>query len=103
MTLHEIENAIAELTPAEKNQLLSQLRRDIGIERRADVMGGDACITGTRIPVWLLVSLKAQGATEADLLLDYPSISAEALAAAWAYAEANVEEIHAAIRAHETA
>ena len=103
MTLHEIENAIAELTPAEKNQLLSQLRRDIGIERRADVMGGDACIAGTRIPVWLLVSLKAQGATEADLLLDYPSISAEALAAAWAYAEANVEEIHAAIRAHETA
>ena len=68
MTLHEIENAIAELTPAEKNRLLSQLRRDVGIERRADVMGGDACIAGTRIPVWLLASLKAQGATEADLL-----------------------------------
>jgi uncharacterized protein (DUF433 family) len=103
MTLHEIENAIAELTPAEKNQLLSQLRRDVGIERRADVMGGDACIAGTRIPVWLLASLKAQGATEADLLLDYPSINAEDLAAAWAYAEANAEEIQAAIRAHETA
>jgi uncharacterized protein (DUF433 family) len=31
------------------------------------------------------------------------SISAEDLAAAWAYAEANPEEIQAAIRAHETA
>jgi uncharacterized protein (DUF433 family) len=103
MTLHEIENAIAELTPAEKNQILSHLRRDVGIERHADVMGGDACITGTRIPVWLLASLKAQGATEADLLLDYPAINAENLAAAWAYAEANPEEIQAAIRAHETA
>lgn len=103
MTLHEIENAIAELTPNEKSQLLSHLRRDIGIERRAEVMGGDACIAGTRIPVWLLASLKAQGATEADLLLDYPAISAEDLAAAWAYADANTEEIQASIRAHETA
>ena len=103
MTLHEIENAIDELTLDEKNRLLRHLRRDVGIARRADVMGGDACIAGTRIPVWLLASLKAQGATEADLLVDYPSISAEDLAAAWAYAEANSEEIQAAIRAHETA
>lgn len=102
MTLHEIENAIDELTLDEKNRLLRHLRRDVGITRHEDVSGGDACIAGTRIPVWLLVSLKAQGATEADLLLDYPSISAEDLAAAWAYAEANPEEIQAAIRAHET-
>lgn len=29
-------------------------------------MGGDACIANTRLPVWLLVSLRQQSASDAE-------------------------------------
>ena len=61
-------------------------------------MGGDACIRKTRIPVWLLVSLRNQGATEAYLLEDYPDLTATDLANAWLYAETHPDEIDAAIQ-----
>lgn len=60
-------------------------------------MGGDACIRQTRIPVWLLVSLRQQGATEAYLLEDYPTLTAADLVNAWLYADTHSEEIEAAI------
>jgi uncharacterized protein (DUF433 family) len=41
------------------------------------------------------------GITEADLLYDYPTISAADLKNAWAYAEAFPEEIEIAIRKNE--
>jgi len=69
----------------------------IGIEKTLGVMGGDGCIRQTRIPVWLLVSLRDQGASEAYLLEDYPTLTAADLMNAWLYAEAYPEEIEAAI------
>ncbi|NER97110.1 MAG: DUF433 domain-containing protein [Symploca sp. SIO1B1] len=62
------------------------------------VCGGDACIGKTRIPVWGLVSLRYQGASDARILEGYPQLTAADLVNAWAYAEAYPEEIEEALR-----
>ena len=66
-------------------------------------MGGDACIRKTRILVWLLVSLQSQGASEAYILEDYPTLSATDLVNAWSYAETHLDEIESAIHRQEAA
>lgn len=39
-----------------------------------DIMGGQACIRGMRIPVHLIVSQVAHGASVAEILADYPDL-----------------------------
>jgi type III restriction enzyme len=67
------------------------------VRKTPGVCGGDACIRGTRIPVWLLVELRRNGASDAAILDDYPGLQPDDLAAAWAYYESNRAEIDAAI------
>ena len=74
-----------------------------GIEKDAAICGGEACIARTRVPVWVLEQARRLGATEADLLTDYPSLTAADLAAAWAYVLAHRQEVESAIRANEEA
>jgi uncharacterized protein (DUF433 family) len=50
-----------------------------------------------------LVQAKRLGTSEADLLRSYPTLRAEDLANAWAYARAHREEIEQQISANETA
>ncbi len=73
------------------------------VRKTPGVCGGDACIRKTRIPVWVLVGYRDLGRRDADLLLDYPGLSAKDLEAAWAYAEENPEEIRLAIAENENA
>ncbi|MBA3468859.1 MAG: DUF433 domain-containing protein [Herpetosiphonaceae bacterium] len=106
--LQEVEQLLAELSRAEKAQVLQWVVRDLGnaypgIESRADINGGEACIVRTRIPVWLLVHAHQRGASEAELLLNYPSLRAEDLSNAWAYARAHREEIAQQITENEAA
>jgi uncharacterized protein (DUF433 family) len=61
------------------------------------VSGGTACVRDTRIAVWTLWQLKELGRTDAELLEDYPSLTAQDLNAAWQYAAANEQEIREAI------
>ena len=108
MTLQELENVIATLSQAEKAQLLQWIVRDLGgafpgIDSHPDVMGGEARIVRTRIPVWVLVQLKNQGVSEADILRSYPTLRAEDLANAWAYARLYRDEIARDIIENETA
>ena len=42
------------------------------ITRRADVMGGKACIRGLGVTVGMVVGQIAAGRSIADLLVDYP-------------------------------
>lgn len=63
------------------------------IEINPKVMMGKPVISGTRIPIELLLRKLAEGATEADLLDAYPRLKAEDIRAAIRYA--------AAILAHE--
>jgi uncharacterized protein (DUF433 family) len=108
MTLKELQPQLLELTPEEKSQAIQILVQSLsntwqGIEKNPKVMGGDACIRQTRIPVWLLVSLQHQGASEAYILEDYPTLSATDLVNAWRYAETHIDEIETAIHRQEVA
>jgi uncharacterized protein (DUF433 family) len=108
MTFQQLQNQLLSLSPAEKAQAIQLLVASlsgtwIGIEKMPGVMGGDACIRQTRIPVWLLISLRQQGAAESDLLEDYPSLTASDLANAWLYADSYPNEISAAIQRQEVA
>ena len=51
--------------------------------------GGRPIVKGTRIPVWLLLEQQDSGATEDDLLRNYPTLYREGVRAAFAYAEAH--------------
>jgi uncharacterized protein (DUF433 family) len=108
MTLKELQSQLLALSVEEKAQAIQILTASLshmwlGIEKTLGVMGGDACIRQTRIPVWLLISLRRQGASEAYLLEDYPSLTAADLVNAWLYAEAYPDEIEAAIARQEAA
>jgi uncharacterized protein (DUF433 family) len=96
------------LTRAEKAQVLQWVARDLGdaypgIESTPGVSGGEPCIVRTRIPVWVLVRARELGTSEADLLHAYPTLRAEDLANAWAFARAHKDEIEQQIRENEAA
>lgn len=55
------------------------------IQKTPGVSGGHACIRNTRIPVWTLVSLRQQGATEQELLKNYPGLTLDDLTVVWGY------------------
>ena len=57
-----------------------------------DVCHGQACIRGTRIPVYQVVRMLANGDTPEDLLEAYPSITREDIAACLEYAASLAEE-----------
>ena len=51
-----------------------------------NMMGGRACIRGVRIPVSVIVGQFAHGATEQEILADYPDLQPEDLRQALEYA-----------------
>jgi uncharacterized protein (DUF433 family) len=71
------------------------------IEKRPAVCGGEACFSGTRIPIWLLENARRLGTPETQLLRSYPSLTPDMLREAWAYAAAHRSEIDQAIRENE--
>lgn len=106
--LHDLERILSTLSRAEKAQLLQWIADDLGdsfpgIAIDPGIMGGEAHIVRTRIPVWLLVQARRLGTSEADLLRDYPALRAEDLANAWAYARVHADQIELAITEHEMA
>ena len=107
-SLREMEKHLAVMTRAEKVQLLQWIVNDLGdafpgIEITPGVCGGEARIVRTRIPVWVLEQARRLGVSEADLLRSYPTLRAEDLVHAWAYARAHREEIERQIRENEEA
>jgi uncharacterized protein (DUF433 family) len=107
-TLKELEAQLLSLMPSEQAAIIQLLSNNLantweGIRKTPDVMGGDACIRETRIPVWLLVSYRRLGLSEAKLLENHPDLSATDLANAWAYAAAYPDEIEIAIRKQDEA
>lgn len=71
------------------------------ITKRPDWCGGDACIRDYRIPVWMLVNYRRLAGGVADLREAYPFLTTADLETAWAYADANAEEINRAISDNE--
>ncbi|MBZ5724275.1 MAG: DUF433 domain-containing protein [Acidobacteriia bacterium] len=107
-TLSDFEKLLPTLSPGEKAQILKWVVQELGdafpgIDSRSDVCGGEPCIVRTRIPVWLLEQARRLGASEQELLAAYPSLRAEDLVNAWAYARSHSGEIEAQIRGNEAA
>lgn len=73
----------------------------IGFKRitfNPNVMGGQACIRGMRIPVSLIVNLVANGMTTEDIIKEYPDIEPEDIKESLEYASwLTKEELHPAI------
>jgi uncharacterized protein (DUF433 family) len=108
MTIQELQTQLLSLTQDEKSNLIHFLANSLeapwrGINKTPGVMGGAACIRDTRIPVWLLVSYRRMGLSEAKLLDNYPSLTATDLANAWSYSEAQAAEIDRAIAEQDAA
>ncbi|MBF2017652.1 MAG: DUF433 domain-containing protein [Rivularia sp. T60_A2020_040] len=108
MTVKELEAQLLSLTAAEKIEAIRILTQHInqnprGIIKTPGVMGGDACIAGTRIPVWLLLNYRCQGASDAEILEAYPQLNATDLVNVWVYAQAFTDEIQTAIKQQEEA
>jgi uncharacterized protein (DUF433 family) len=108
MTIQELQAQLIALTPDEKSNLIQVLSNSLetpwlGINKTPSLMGGEACIRDTRIPVWLLVSYRQMGLSEAKLLDNYPILTATDLVNAWSYASANSDEIDRAIAQQEAA
>lgn len=101
-----IRDAVLQLPKGDQMRLLSLVALEVadahpGIDARPGVCGGSARIIRTRIPVWLLEALRRKGRSEAQLLADYPTLSAEDLAYAWNYARSHREDIDREIAANE--
>lgn len=108
VSLRDLEAMISELSRAEKAQILQWVARDLGdsfpgIEVTSDISGGEARIVRTRIPVWVLVQMRRLGSSEAEILQSYPSLRAEDLTNAWAYARSHADEIERQIIENESA
>ena len=58
----------------------TRINHDIGI------MGGKACITGTRITVGMILMQISEGTTVNELLAEYPNLTAEDISEALRYA-----------------
>jgi uncharacterized protein (DUF433 family) len=108
VSLSDFEKLLPSLSPGEKAQVLKWIVQEIGgafagVDSRPDVCGGEACIVRTRIPVWLLEQARRLGWSEQEILAAYPTLRAEDLVNAWAYARAHAAEIDAQIESNETA
>jgi uncharacterized protein (DUF433 family) len=61
----------------------------VRITAEPDKMGGRPCIRGMRIRVTDVLEMLAGGATEAEILEDFPDLEMEDIRAALAYAAAS--------------
>jgi uncharacterized protein (DUF433 family) len=62
------------------------------IHRDPRVAGGEAVIKGTRVTLRTVLASLAEGATTAELLDDFPSLTEEDVRAAIAFAAASAQE-----------
>ena len=108
MTTQELETQLINLSPGDQLLAMQVLLRMViapvrGITKTPGVMGGDACIAKTRIPVWLLVSYRQQGMSDGQILEGYPDLSAADLVTVWAYAKVYADEVAASLKAQDEA
>jgi uncharacterized protein (DUF433 family) len=62
------------------------------IERRPNVAGGEAVIKGTRVTLRTVLASLAEGATTAEILENFPTLSEPDVRAAIAFAAASAQE-----------
>jgi len=62
-----------------------------GISHDIDIMGGKACIKGTRVTVGMLLRQLSEGKSVEDLLSEYPYINHDDIMQAFLYAAWTVD------------
>ncbi len=62
------------------------------ISRDPEICGGEPVIKGTRVTLRTILASLAQGATEEQILCDFPTVNADALRAVIAFAAASAQE-----------
>lgn len=65
---------------------------DERIDRRPNLAGGEAVIKGTRVTLRTVLASLAEGATTADILADFPTLTEADVRAAIAFAAASAQE-----------
>jgi uncharacterized protein (DUF433 family) len=98
MITRELRQTLLTLSPAEKTEIIQLLD---GINKTPQVVGGNARIRNTRIPVWTLFQAHQMGASDAEILEAYPELTPIDLINAWAYTQTFPDEIQCAIAANE--
>lgn len=107
MTIEQIKLELQQLDPHVRQDIAHWLLRqntapsEPGIVATEDVCGGEARIAGTRIPVWVIASLNAQGLETPAILNAYPTLGADQVERALSYAHGHREEIERAIADNE--
>lgn len=108
----ELDAQIATLSAADRitlhHKIVQSLVDDFtdkwpGIEKTPGVVGGDARIVRSRIPVWLLENYRRLGWDDATILQNYPTLQIWDLQNAWLYGDAQLAEIEQTIRKNEDA
>jgi uncharacterized protein (DUF433 family) len=83
--------------------LVQELARDLTrheklvLVRTPGVCGGDPCVAGTRIAVWMIELLRRRGATREQILQVYPTICEQDVVIAFEYADRHRVSIDAQI------
>jgi uncharacterized protein (DUF433 family) len=107
MTIEQIKLELQQLDPHVRQDIAHWLLRqstapsEPGIVATEDVCGGEARIAGTRIPVWVIAALNAQGLETPAILKAYPALGAGEVENALKYANSHREEIERAIAENE--
>jgi len=73
------------------------MRYEEYITVRPEVRSGKPCIAGTRITVYDILEYMAGGMSEAEILHDFPSLKAEHLKAALAFAAARERRLASSV------
>ncbi|MEA3277703.1 MAG: DUF433 domain-containing protein [Pseudomonadota bacterium] len=61
-------------------------------DTRRDVCGGETVIRGTRVTLRTLLASLAEGASVAEIVVDFPTVSVDDVQAVIAFAAASAEE-----------
>lgn len=81
--------SVARRKMAIEEQLMNYEER---IERRPNVAGGEAVLKGTRVTLRTVLASLAEGATTAEILADFPTLTEADVRAAIAFAAASAQE-----------
>ena len=105
-TFEDIRDAVLHLPKPDQARLLAVVAMEVtdahpSMDFQEGVCGGAARIVRTRIPVWTLEAARRQGMTDAAILAAFPSLTAEDLANAWAYARSHREDMDREITAND--
>ena len=98
MITKELRQEILTLSPEEKMEVIQLLE---GINKTPKVVGGNARIRNTRIPVWSLFQSHQMGVSDLEILEAHPELTQTDLINAWVYAEIFSDEIESVIRANQ--